>query len=190
MNYFEVKERLSNLKEFRQLYDEYMQFTNREKNVVALLTRRKMEPLVALAVDSLKQVGLGSMITRDAPVRGGRKVRINLIKAIFRDNLIRQFSLDDKTPMELLDKGIIKYKCLLWRQKVQLFNPLFWLFHFTGFLAISPLYILKRAGYDTGNAEKMSLVKFYILIFQLAAFYFLLQWSGTIAFIKFDILGL
>jgi len=190
MNYFEVRERLDNLEEFRRHFWEFSKFTNRERNVAAQMTRQKMEPLVALAVDSLKRVGLGGMITRDAPVRGGRKVRINLIKAIFHDDLIRQFSLDDKTPLELLDEGILKYRSLLWREKVQLFNPLFWLFHFVGFLALSPFHILKKAGYDTEDARKLGVVKLYVVVFQLAAFYLLLQLTGTIALIRFDILGL
>ncbi|MBN1212319.1 MAG: hypothetical protein JXA92_07050 [candidate division Zixibacteria bacterium] len=190
MNYFEVKERLDNLEEFRQLYGEYSQFTNREKNVAAQMTRQKLEPLVALAVDSLRRVGLGGMITHDAPVRGGRRVRINLIKAIFRDDLIRQFSLDDNTPLELLDKGVIKYRSLLWREKVQLFNPLFWFFHFIGFLALLPFHILKKAGYDTENVQKLGVVRLFVLLFQLAVFYLLLELSGTIALIRFDILGL
>ena len=190
MNYFEVKERLDNLEEFRRLFQEYSQFTNREKNVAARMTRQKLEPLVVLTVDSLKRVDLGGMITRDAPVRGGRKVRINLIKAIFRDDLIRQFSLDDKTPLELLDEGILKYRSLLWRQKVQLFNPLFWLFHFIGFLALAPFHILKQAGFDTEDTLKLGVVKFFVLIIQLAAFYLMLELSGTIALIRFDILGL
>ena len=33
MNYFEVKERLGNLEEFRRLFAEYAQFTNREKKL-------------------------------------------------------------------------------------------------------------------------------------------------------------
>jgi hypothetical protein len=190
MNYFEVKERLGNLEEFRRLFAEYAQFTNREKNVAAQMNRQKLEPLVTLAVDSLRRVGLGGMITRDAPVRGGRKVRINLIKAIFRDDLIRQFSLDDKTPLAILDKGILKYRSLLWREKIQLFNPFFWLFHFIGFLALLPFHVLKKAGYDTGNARKLGIVKLYVLVFQLVVFYLILQLSGTIALIRFDILGL
>ena len=190
MNYFEVNERLECLKEFRALYREYIDFTNRENNVPAQMTRRKMEPLTALTVDSLNRVGLGSLVTRDAPVKGGRKIKINLIKAIFRDHLIRHFSLDDKTPLELLDKGIVAYQARLWRQKVQLFNPLFWLYHFVGYLALLPLQILKKAGFDTSDAEKLAVVKAYIVVFQLAVFYLLLEWSGTIALIRFDILGL
>jgi len=190
MNYFEVKQRLEKILEFRALYREYIDFTNRENNVPAQMTRKKMEPLTAITVDSLNQVELGSMITRDAPVKGGKKVKINLIRAIFRDQLIHHFSLEDKAPLELLDKGIVKYQSLLWRQKVQLFNPLFWLYHFVGYLAWLPLLILKKAGYDTSDAEKLAVVKLYVIVFQLAVFYLLLEWSGTIALIRFDILGL
>jgi len=171
MNYFEVKQRLEKILEFRALYREYIDFTNRENNVPAQMTRKKMEPLTAITVDSLNQVELGSMITRDAPVKGGKKVKINLIRAIFRDQLIHHFSL-------------------LWRQKAQLFNPLFWLYHFVGYLAWLPLLILKKAGYDTSDAEKLAVVKLYVIVFQLAVFYLLLEWSGTIALIRFDILGL
>jgi len=190
MTYFEVKDRLDNLVGFRDLYREYIDFTNRENNIPALMVRKKMEPLADLAVDSLKRVKLGGLVTRDAPVRGGRKIRINLIKAIFRDHIIRRFSLDEKTPIEIIDRGIIEYRKLLWFQRIQLFNPVFWLYHVSGFMAELPILICRRAGYDTRKAEELTSVRFYMILFQIAFFYVVIKWSGLIDWIRFDILAL
>ena len=190
LTYFEVKERLDNLTKFRNLYREYIDFTNRSTNVPAQIVRRRMEPLVPMAVDSLRRVGLGSMITRDAPVKGGRKIQINLVKAVFRDHIIRQFSLDDQTPLDILDKGVLRYKQHLWAQKIQLFNPLFWLFHFGLFLARLPVLIFEKAGYDTTKAERFTSARFYLVLFQLVFFYIIAKWVGLVGWIRFDILGL
>jgi len=190
MNFFEVRDRLANLTEFRALCREYFSFTNRERNVPAQMVREKMRPLATIVVDSLRQVDLGGMVTRDAPVAGGRKVRINLIKAIFRDNVVHQFNLDDHTPLEILEASIIKYKRLLWQQKIQLFNPLFWLFHFVGYLAQLPLLVCRRAGYDTQKAEQLTSVRVYQILFQLAFFYVIARWSGFLDWIWFDIIAL
>jgi hypothetical protein len=189
MSYFEVKERLENLTEFRSLYADYANFTNKPNNIPAQMVRQRMEPLVPLTVDSLRRVGLGHMVTHDAPVRGGRKVRINLIKAIFRDHVVRQFSLDDEAPMKLIDAGILKYQRLLWIQKLQLFNPLFWLFHFILFLAKLPILIFRQAGFDTDKTEKHPLVRLYLVVFQVACYALLVKWSGLWDWIRFDILG-
>ena len=75
---------------------------------------QKLEPMAALTVDSLRRVGLGSMITHDAPAKGGKKVRINIIKAIFRPHLVRHFSLEDSDVLKLLDRGIVKYRIRVW----------------------------------------------------------------------------
>jgi hypothetical protein len=181
---------LADLTEFRDLYRDYYAFTNREKNVPAQMVREKMRPLAAIVVDSLKRVDIGGMITRDAPVRGGRTVRVNLIRAIFRDNVTRQFSLDDHAPLEILEAGIVRYRRLLWQQRVQLFNPLFWLYHFVGYLAMLPFLIFRKAGYDTEKAEQLTSVRLYVILFQCAFFYFLARWSGILDWIWFDIIAL
>ena len=95
MDYFEVRQRLTNLTEFRRLYIEYLDFTNRFENPAAEIVLKKKERLLPMTVQSLRKTGLGGMITRDAPVHGGRRVRINVIKAIFRPHLIKRFNLDD-----------------------------------------------------------------------------------------------
>ncbi len=189
MTYFEVRDRLENLTEFRKLYVEYIGFTNREGNVPAQMVRHKMEPLVPMAVDSLRRIGLGGMVTRDAPVRGGKKIRVNIIKAIFRDHVVRQFSLDDDTPLKALDLAIVKYQKQLWVQKLQLFNPLFWFFQFVSFAAQLPILICKRAGIDTEEAEESVLVRLYLVAVQVIAFYLLAEWSGLIDWIWIDILN-
>jgi len=189
MTYFEVKERLECLQQFRNLYAEYIEFTNRPNNVPAQMVRRKMEPLLPMVVESLQKVGLGRLITRDAPVRGGRKVRINLIKAIFRDTIIKRFSLEDKGPLKILDKGILAYRNRLWQQKVQLFNPVFWLYHFGLFLARLPIMIFRSAGYDTSKAEELASVKFYLVAFQILYFYLIADAIGFIEWLRFDIIA-
>ena len=102
MDYFEVRERLDCLQQFRNQYAEFIEFTNRPNNVPAQMVRRKMEPLEPMVVESLKKVGLGRLITREAPASGGRKIRVNLIKAIFRDTVIKRFSVKDEEPLEIL----------------------------------------------------------------------------------------
>jgi len=190
MTYFEIKERLKYLTRFRDYYAEYIDFTNRPRNVPAQMIRRKMEPLVLITVESLKKVGFGRLITRDAPVHGGRKIRINLIKAIFNDAVIKRFSLDDKEPLRILDKGILEYRNRLWRQKVQLFNPVFWLFYFGLFLARLPIVIFRAAGYDTSKAEELASVKLYLVVFQILFFYLIADTVGLISWLRFDIIAL
>ena len=158
MDYFEVKQRLDCMQQFRNLYADYIDFTNRPNNVPAQMVRQKMEPLEPMVVESLKKVNLGHLITRDAPVHGGKKVRVNLIKAIFRDHVIRRFSVKDKEPLEILDEGLLAYRNLLWRQRLHLFNPVFWLYHFGLFLARLPILIFRSAGFDTTKAEEMASV--------------------------------
>lgn len=190
MNYFEVKERLDSLVRFRSMYIEYIGFTNRAENVPAQMVRQKMEPLAPIAVDSLKQVGLGGLITRDAPVHGGRKIRINLIKAIFRDHVIRRFSLTDREPLEILDRGVLEYRKLLWVQKLQLFNPLYWL-HLVGlFLARLPILIFRSAGFNTSGVEQAVAVKVYVVVFQIVFYLLIARAIGLFAWLQNDIIAL
>lgn len=189
MTYFEVKDRLNCLQQFRDLYAEYIKFTNRPQNVPAQMVRQKMEPLEPMVVESLKKVGLGRMITRDAPAQGGKKVRINLIKVIFRDNIISRFSVKDKEPLEILDYGLLAYRNLLWRQQLQLFNPIYWLYHFGDFLAHLPILIFRSAGYDTSKAEQLASIKFYLVGFQILYFYLIADSIGFIEWLRFDIIA-
>jgi len=190
MIYFEVKSRLQSLTRFRKMYREYISFTNRENNVPAQMIRQKMEPLAMMAVDSLNRINLGQLVTRDAPAEGGRTVKINLVKAIFRDHVIRRFNLDDKAPLEILDRGIIEYKRRLWMETVNLFNPVFWLFHFSWFLASLPILFCRKAGYDTSKAERLTSVRMYQILFQFTFFYVLVKWSGLLDWLWFDIIAL
>ena len=180
MTYFEVKERLNSLVRFRKLYVEYLKFTNRESNPAAQMVRARMEPLTTLTVDSLKRVGLGSMLTRAAPAHGGKTMKINLIRAIFRDNVIQDYNLDDRVPVRILDSGIVKYHTRLWQQKIQLFNPFFWLYQMSAFVAMLPLHVLRRAGYDTGRAEESSLARLFVVSFQLACLFVVFNWLGIV----------
>lgn len=190
MTYFEVRNRLSNLEQFRELYREYSGFTNRESNLPAQSVRTRMEPLAALATDSLKRVGLGSMVTRDAETRGGRKIRVNLVKAIFRDHVVRTFDVRDAEVLGLLDRGIAAYKSRLWKQQINLFNPLFWIYQIGVFLADLPFLVFRAAGYDTDHAEHLTSARIYRLLVQVLFFGALIKWSGLLDWIRFDILAL
>jgi hypothetical protein len=190
MNYFEVKDRLESLVRFRALYFEYIGFTNREENPAAQIIRQKMEPLAPITVESLRQVGLGGMVTRDAPAHGGRKIRINLIKAIFRDNIIRRFSLTDREPLDLLDKGILAYRRRLWVEKLQLFNPLFWVYQIVLWTARLPITVCRAAGYDTSKAERAAAVKLYVLLFQVGFYFMLAKSVGLFSWLRADIIAL
>lgn len=184
MEYFEIKDRLDNLERFRDLYREYIDFTNRENNLPAQLIRKKMEPLASLTVDSLQEIGLGRMVTKEAASQGGRKVQINIIKAIFRDKVIKRYFLDDLTPLDALEEGIAKYRAMLARNRVQLINPVFWLFHFIGFVARLPILVFHRAGYDTRQAEKLTSVRALVIVLQLAIWYILLESTGLIDYAR------
>lgn len=190
MTYFEVRHRLANLEQLRALYKEYTGFTNRETNLPAQAVRTKMEPLSVLAIDSLRLVGLGSLVTRDAESRGGRKIRINLIKAIFRDHIVRNFDVRDHEVLTLLDRGIAAYRTRLWKQQIQLFNPVFWLFQMGAFLADLPFLIFRAAGYDTEKAEQLTSARIFRLTILVAFFALLIKWSGLYDLIRFDILAL
>ena len=189
MDYFEVKERLDCMQKFRNRYADYIEFTNRPNNVPAQMVRQKMEPLEPMVVESLKKVGLGHLITRDAPSDGGKKIRVNLIKAIFRDEIIKRFSVQDKEPLEILDQGLLAFRNLLWRQRLQLYNPIFWLYHFGLFLARLPIMIFRSAGFDTSKAEKMAPMKFYLASFQIIYFYLIADAIGLIEWLRFDIIA-
>ena len=180
MEYFELKDRLDNLEAFRDLYREYIDFTNRENNLPAQLIKKKMEPLASMAVDSLQEIGLGRIVTREASSDGGKKVQINIIKAIFRDKVIQRYLLDEMAPLDVLGEGIAKYRAMLARNKVQLANPLFWLYHFIGWVAKLPLMVFQKAGYDTRYAEKLTSVRVFVIVMQLAIWYILLDSTGVI----------
>lgn len=190
MTYFEVRGRLEHLTEFRRLYHEYAEFLNKENNLPAQLLLARLEPMVALTVSSLRQVGLGTVVTRDAPSKGARKVRVNIIKAIFRPHIVRHFSIEDSEILGLLDRGIVKYRVRLWQQRLQLLNPLFWLYQMLAFAADLPLWIIRRAGYATENLERASVTKFYRVSVQFLLLAALLHWVGVFTWIRFDILAL
>jgi len=190
MTYFEARGRRDHLIEFRRLYREYSGFTNKDNNVPAQMALQKLEPMTALTVDSLKRVGLGTTVLRDAPAKGGRKVQVNIIKAIFRPHLIQHFSLEDSEVLRLLDRGIVKYRIRVWQQAINLLNPLFWLFQLIGFIADLPFHIFRRAGFDTERVESKPSARAYRLLVQVLVLAVLLKVTGVIDWIRFDILAL
>lgn len=167
MNYFEVRQRLEVLKKFRKLYKDYISFTNRSENPAAQLLLGKMRPLVPMTIDSLKQVGIGTIITHDAPARGRKKYKINMIKAIFRESLIQHFHLEETAPLEAIEAALVKYQVLISRARLQLFNPVFWLVLFLGYAADSPFILLAQCGFDIDEVRKGPVGRFLKLLIML-----------------------
>lgn len=178
MNYFEVRERLETLKKMRRLYKEYLSFTNRFENPAAQIVAHQMRPLVAMTIDSLKHAGVGSVVTHDAPAKGGKRYKINIIKAIFRESLTRNFSLEEDAPTEAIEAAIAKYRILLIRSRIQLFNPIFWLVQFVGYGISFPFYIMQKCGFDTAEFEKTSVGRMIKIIIALAMLYITSEASG------------
>ncbi len=184
MTYFEVKKRLKNLTRFRNLYQEYLNFPSRRDYVPANIVRNKMVTLLPLTVDSLRKIRMGILVTRIEPSRGGKKVKINLIKAIFREHLIIRFSLDEQAPLKILNRAVTKYQRLLWAQAIQLFNPLFWLYHFFDFIVRLPFKLLVDVGLKIDNLEESTLARLYIAASQIILFYYVFKVVGFIDWIK------
>ncbi len=180
LTYFEIQDRIENLQQFRSLYRDYLKYPDRLTNDNAIRVREQMHGLAPLTVDSLKRVGLGRIATRTAKTRGDRPVQINVIKALFRDNIIQDFQIDDETPIKLIDRAILAWQQKMWRQKLQLFNPLFWLYHFFGFLAELPISLLRRARYDTSRFDEHPAVKAYVLLVQLLLFWVFFEAVGLV----------
>ncbi len=189
MDYFEARDRLGGLIEFRKLYKEYISFTNRENNIPAQIIKDKLEPLLPMTVDSLNRAGLGALVARNAPTLGGKTVKVNIMRAIFRQNIIDRFRLEDNEPLRALDKGIMVYQTRLWKRRMNLFNPFFWLHNFIAYIAQHPLLILRRSGFDPVEAEKSPVIRVYMVLFQSFIYFLILKWIGLIDWIWFDILG-
>lgn len=189
LTYFEIKDRIENLEQFRSLYRDYLKYPDRLTNDQAIRVREQMRGLSPLTVDSMRRVGLGRIASRTARTRGDRPVQINVIKALFRDNVIQDFQIDDETPIKQIDRAILNWRQKMWQQKLQLFNPLFWLYHFFGFVADLPLALLRRSGYDTAAWEEHGLTKLYRLLVQVTLFWLLFDALGVIDWIRFDILN-
>jgi len=154
MNYFEITKRLAALSKFLALYNQYTSFTNRVENPAAQELLKEMKPLVPLTIESLRLVRVGTIVTHDAPARGGKSFRINVIKAIFRHSLIQHFRLDDEGPRQALEMAIVKYDTRRSRAFVQLFNPLFWLIELVAFGADIPYALLEKIGFELDDFRK------------------------------------
>lgn len=178
MNYFEIRERLKALHKMRSLYKEYVRFTNRFENPAAQMILREMRPLVPMTIDSLKLAGVGSIVTHDAPAKGGKRYKINIIKAIFRESLVRNFSLEDDAPLEAIEAAIAKYRILQTRARLQLFNPLFWLVQFIGYGITIPFYIFQKCGFETNDFERTSVGRMIKIIIALGMIWVIYEATG------------
>ncbi len=180
MNYFEISKRLSTLKSFKKLYTDYISFTNRSQNPAAQIQLNKMRPLVPMTIDSLKEVRIGTIITQDAPARGGKKFKINMIKAIFRDSLIRHFNLDDNEPLYAVEAAIVKYETLQSRAFIQLFNPFFWIVEFVSYIAEIPFIILEKAGIDLVEFRKTSVARLFKILVSIGLLLLIAEFFGVV----------
>ncbi|MEE9441321.1 MAG: hypothetical protein V3V99_01470 [candidate division Zixibacteria bacterium] len=154
MNYFEINKRLAAIKKFRKLYLDYISFTNRFENPAAQMLLKKMRPLVPMTIDSMREAKVGTIVTHDAPARGSKRYKINIIKAIFRESLVRNFNLEDDAPMQALEATVVKYETMKSRAFFQLFNPFFWFIEFVGYAADGPYTLIDKAGIDTTEFRK------------------------------------
>ncbi|MEK7775164.1 MAG: hypothetical protein AAB305_04700 [Candidatus Zixiibacteriota bacterium] len=186
MNYFEAKERLESLVQFRKQYGEYIAFTNRERNLAAQTVRERLESALGFVCDSLGKVSCGYLQTTDLPSQGGKSLKINVVKAVFRPELVRKYDLRDDTPLAELDRGISIYQKMLWREKLNLWNPLFWFVYLTSYAARLPFRILESAGQDVAALEKTPLTRGYVVIVQLIFAFLILKQSGFLTLIWFD----
>ena len=183
MNYFEVTKRLATLRSFKKLYADYISFTNRFENPAAQILLRQMRPLVPMTIDSLRRVHIGTIIMQDAPARGGKKYKINMIKAIFRESLIKHFHLDDESPLQAVEAAVIKYETLQSRSLVQLFNPLFWIMEFVGYVAEIPFIILDKSGISTAEFKKTAAARLFKIVVILALLILIAEILGLRALI-------
>ncbi len=190
MNFFEIRSRLEALECFRHTYAEYLTFTDRESNPAAQIVRARLEPSTVLVVDSLRRARLGGLITKDAPSRGGRTVRVNLIRAIFRDEVMQRYGLDERAPLQVLDRAILAYRRRLWRESLQLANPLFWFATATTWIASTPLTFLERAGFDVDSLRSAPVWRGYLLVAQITLFTLVVWRTGLASWIWLDILAL
>jgi hypothetical protein len=179
MNFFEISQRLREMERFRVLYKEFLSFTNRYSNPAARIVLSQLRPLAPVMIESLKQAGIGTIVARDAPSRGGKKYRINIIKAIFRQSLVEQFHIDDSETLAATEAAIAKYRVMRSRAMLQLFNPFFWLLVMLDFLAAAPFAVLRQCGFsEATDFEKSGAGKFIKLVLTLAMIAVLLAITG------------
>ncbi len=179
MNYFEVRQRLAVLEKFLRLYGEYLTFTNRFNNPAAQILLQKMRPLVPMTIDSLRNAGVGTIVARDAPSRGQKKYKINIIKAIFRESLIQHFSLEEQAPLDAIEAAMVKYRMMRSRAFLQLFNPIFWLVIFIGYAAESPFILLRQCGFEeVKDFKKTAAGRFIKIIVMLLILIILIEAVG------------
>jgi hypothetical protein len=153
MNFFEVKRRLRNLRELRALMYQYVSFTNRSSNPAAQILKDRIDPLLPMALESLKKANLGRIETSDAPACGGKRVSINVVISAFRDSVMQHYNLNDDLPLQALDDAILHYEKHYRRSRLQLFNPLYWIMQIVGLLASSPFSLLRLAGIESEKFE-------------------------------------
>lgn len=178
MNYFEISKRLATIKKFRKLYKDYISFTNRYENPAAQILLKKMRPLVPMTIDSMREAGVGTIVTHDAPARGAKRYKINIIKAIFRESLVRNFNLEDEAPLQALEATLVKYETLKSRAFFQLFNPFFWFIEFVAYAAEGPFTLIDKAGIDTMEFRKTAAAKTIKLFMMAIIIYLIIELTG------------
>jgi hypothetical protein len=189
MNYFEARERLDALVRYRRQYVDFIAFTNRDRNVAALTVKSRLLEEQPFVLESLGKVNCGYLKTTDIPSEGGKALKINVVKAVFRDDLVHKYDLRDDTPLDELDRAISLYRNIRWREQLHLWNPLFWIHYFTSYVARLPFRVLESAGYDVAGVEQSAFTRGYVVVMQLICAFVILRHTGILALIWFDFAG-
>jgi len=189
MTYFEIKNRLMQLRAFRGLYADFLNFPDRYHYTPAVITMDKMRVLVSQVIQSLINIGYGEKMIRVEKKFDGKKVRINIFKAIFRERLQRRYSLDDEIPLKILDSAIARYEGRLWRERILLFNPVYWVFLAFDYFLKLPFYIIQNSGVEYRFDKTLS-YKIYLAVGHFILFIYLLKISGLYNWLSRDILAL
>ncbi len=188
MNYFEIKNRLDTLRKFRGLYIQILKTSSRHENKEAGKILTELRPLTPLTMNSLIKIGQGYKMIKIEKDFSGKRIRINIFRAIFRQKLQRRYGLDEKAPLKVLDSAIAEYQGNLWRQKIQLFNPLFWIITFVDFALGIPLNLLGRI-FPRADFETSLPARLYLAAGQLIVFLYLADFAGLFGWLRWDLLA-
>ena len=188
MNYFETKKRLEQLIKFRDLYRDFIEFPDRYHYTPAAVMMEKMRPLVTQVIHSLIAIDYGEKMIRKEKKFDGKRVRINIFKAIFRERLQRRYALEEDIPLKVLDSAIAKYQSMLWSRQIQLFNPIFWVFHVFDHFLRFPFMIIRNTGIKF-DFERSALFQIYLVAGHFLLFAYVLKITGLFTWFHRDILA-
>ena len=187
MNYFEIKNRFQVLEEFRNVYQSYLNYAYKTNDYVAAQQcLDRLQPKTAIITNSLVQIGYARNMMRSEKTVGGKKIKINLIKAIFNKKLQRRYSLNEQIPLKILNLSVARYQTLLWQQQIQLFNPFFWLFHSLEYFLKIPFRAFDSFCFEE-NIEDLILPRIYLASGQIVLFLYIFKLTGIFDWLKQDL---